>query len=79
VDPRANFYFYFPDEPAAQKAAARIREQGFDVEVRPGADDVNWLTLARKELSDEQLEEIDELFEELASETRGEYDGYDRP
>ena len=79
MDPRTNFYFYFPDKPGAHRAAAELRERGFDVEVQLGADETNWLAVARKEISDSELDEIDESFEELGPELGGEYDGYDRP
>jgi hypothetical protein len=78
VNERANFYFYFSDGPAADRAAEEIRKRGFEVEVRLGANGAQWLALARKSISDEELDKIEEQFEELGTALGGEYDGFDR-
>jgi hypothetical protein len=73
-----DFYLYFPDEDNAGTAAARLRESGYSVESRLGADNENWLVLASRELSDQDFEVAEESMEELASSLGGEYDGYER-
>jgi hypothetical protein len=72
-------YLYFPSEAAARKVAAILRDRGFEVEVRLGADDVNWLALARSRVvpTDEVIAELRRTFEEIANENGGEYDGWE--
>jgi hypothetical protein len=49
------------------------------VDVRLGADDVNWLALAKKTFDDEgQLDETEEQLIGLADELGGEFDGLER-
>ena len=79
MDPRTSFYFYFADEAMAQRAATDLRGKGFEVEVRLGADDENWLALAQKTVSSDDLDELEDAFKELGEELGGEYDGFDRP
>jgi len=72
-------YIYFPTEQAAQAAAAILNGKGFAVESRLGADGVNWLVLARPRMVPEeaQVERHRAMFEAVASEGRGEYDGWE--
>jgi hypothetical protein len=75
----ANFYFYFADESAARQATPRLEREGLRVEVRLGADGGSWLALGTADVrDDEQLDQYEERFEELASELGADYDGYDR-
>jgi hypothetical protein len=78
--PKPNFldhYLYFPKKSDSQKAAARLREKGWTVEVRKGADGENWLTLAKQPAPiEEDIEEIREELERLADDLGGEYDGW---
>ena len=73
-------YLYFPTEQAARVAEAAILSGGgFAVEVRLGADDVNWLVLARHRIvpDEAQVEHLRAMFEALAREGDGEYDGWE--
>lgn len=73
-------YLYFPTEEAARVAEAAIVGGGeFAVEVRLGADDVNWLVLARHRVvpDEAQIEHLRAMFEALASAGSGEYDGWE--
>lgn len=79
--PRMNgrFYFYFPDEAAARAAVRALEKEGLSVDVKRGADAELWLALGTATLdSEDQLDEYEERFEELAGELGGDYDGYDR-
>jgi hypothetical protein len=78
-DRRTDFYFYFPDQPAAERAAEELRASGFDVTVRLGGDDVNWLALAQKEVDEEEFDRLDQEFTRVAPGWGAEYDGYERP
>jgi Regulator of ribonuclease activity B len=73
-----NFYLYFPAAETAEKAGEKLKAEGYSVEVRLGADDVNWLALANRSLTHEEFDAADERMTELAESLGGEYDGYDR-
>jgi hypothetical protein len=73
------FYLYFSDEATAKQAAEHLRGWAYEVEVRLGADERNWLALAKKAVSDEELDEAEEQLGEYAASLGGEFDGYDRP
>jgi hypothetical protein len=72
-------YLYFPEKENAEKAAQWFRAQGFSVDVRPGADNENWLALVKHEIVDNQqdLERIREEMEALTERLDGEYDGWE--
>lgn len=71
----ANFYFYFDEEDQAQPLAQHLRDEGFEVVVKPSASDDTWLLLVNKDVSETELDELDERFE---SEHGAKYDGFDR-
>jgi hypothetical protein len=73
------FYLYFPAQTDANDVAVQLREEGLDVTVRLGADDVNWLVLAQRTMVPEQrlLQEFRSKFEALADSLGGEYDGWE--
>jgi len=72
-------YLYFKEESQAHEAAKRLRSQGLSVEVRLGADRKNWLALASQEPlhSADDMEEVRDKMEAIASEFYGEYDGWE--
>lgn len=72
-------FFYFPKKSNADKAAEQLRAKGFSVEVRLGADKINWLALASHEplKSGEELKELRDDLEKLAEKLNGEYDGWE--
>ena len=75
----ARFYFYFRDEAAARAATPRLQDEGLSVDVRLGADGTSWLALGASTLtSDDELDEYEARFEELADELDADYDGYER-
>jgi hypothetical protein len=45
-----DFYLYFADESAAQQAAARMRQTGYQAEVKRAAKGEDWLCLATKQV-----------------------------
>jgi regulator of RNase E activity RraB len=72
-------YLYFPSRDTGETVAARLRERGFTVESRLGADGVSWLILASHRLRPEReaLKAARESLEQLAREHGGEYDGWE--
>lgn len=72
-------YLYLPDEPRAQKAGADLRSAGFTVEVRPAARGQNWLTKSNRDMipSAENIAQMRALFERLANQLGGDYDGWE--
>ena len=72
-------YLYFPERSAAEEAAAELQSLGFDTENRLGADGVDWLVLARKELvaSEEMIATARQQMEEVTRRLDGEYDGWE--
>lgn len=69
-------YLYFPSSNTAQDIAAQLRERGFSVEVRLGADDINWLVRVTNPESTDG-ETVEELLAAIAVSNSGEYDGWD--
>jgi hypothetical protein len=73
------FYFYFRDEAAARAAAPRLEQEGLEVEVRTGAAESSWLALGTTAVeSEDELDQYEERFEELAAELEADYDGFER-
>jgi hypothetical protein len=72
-------YSYFQTEQNARKSAEKLIQNGFEVEVRRGADGTSWLAFARQVdiPSEEYIERMRFLFENIASELNGEYDGWE--
>ena len=74
---RASFYLYFPVEDDARSVGDRLSREGYDVVVRLGADDVNWLALAEKDIEPAELDDFARALEAVASDRGGEYDGHE--
>lgn len=72
-------YLYFPQEHDAKNIARLLKERGFEVEERLGADGINWLVLAKSKIvpTEEKIAELRSSLEGLATEYRGEYDGWE--
>lgn len=72
-------YLYFPEEHASQSVADLLTKRGFDVENRLGADNVNWLVLAKHRIivTEEVIETLRANFEAVAAHYNGEYDGWE--
>lgn len=72
-------YLYFPKKVSAKTTCSRLRERGFEVEVRRGADGKSWLALARQQAphSADRMEGLRDELESLAEELGGEYDGWE--
>jgi len=72
-------YLYFPERAPAQKAADALIANGYEVEVRLGADDVNWLALASKKtvLSTAAVVQFRAEMENMVESLGGEYDGWE--
>ena len=74
---RASFYLYFPAEDDARAVGDRLSGEDYDVTVRLGADDVNWLVLAEKDIESTELGDFEQALGSVASEHGGEYDGHE--
>jgi len=72
-------YIYFASRAAACLAAGELRDNGFEVTERLGADAVNWLVLARHRItpSEADVASLRTLMEALANAHGGDYDGWD--
>lgn len=76
---RISHYLYFPEQQAAKEVAQVLRQRGFEIEDRLGADGVNWLVLASVQAvpTEAAIAEMRESLEELADDHEGEYDGWE--
>jgi cell division protein FtsN len=76
---QTQFYLQFPDDAAAERIGAQLREEGFDVQVGPspyGGD--GWAAVARIAVADDALEATEARLTELAEAAGGALDGYDK-
>ena len=75
------FFLYFPTESSAKQASSRIRDAGFQSEVKKAAQGDMWLCFATKEMvpTQDALETIRNNFDSLATSLGGEYDGWGSP
>lgn len=73
------FYLYLPTELAAKQAAVKLNDREFTTQVRPEAKGDDWLCLATITIVPETsaLSEIGHLFEQVAAELDGEFDGWE--
>jgi regulator of RNase E activity RraB len=74
-----DFYLYHPDQSGAEQICAQLRAQDFEVAVKEGAIEGEWLCLASLSFipSMEKLSELQDEFEALISQYGGEYDGWE--
>ncbi len=72
-------YIYFPIERTSREVGNILHQLGFHVEVRLGADGVNWLVLAKNEMlpTDSKISEVRKLLEAIATKNGGDYDGWE--
>jgi hypothetical protein len=72
------FFLYLPSEAAANTAASRMGEQGFEASVKPPLGTANWLCFAKKTIVPElsELQRIRRYFDQLTREFGGNYDGW---
>jgi len=72
-------YLYFPSEEAGNDVADILRERGFVVEHRLGADGVNRLVLAKSQMmpTEQNIAEARAMLEQIAEKNGGEYDGWE--
>jgi hypothetical protein len=73
------FYFYHNEQLGAQHICAELRDIGFQVIVRAGAIEGEWLCLASLGMvpSIDKLNELNSDFNELINRHGGEYDGWE--
>jgi hypothetical protein len=74
-----DFYLYHPDEMGATDICGELESEGFQITVREGALEGEWLCLASTSMlpSIEKLAEFELLFEGLIGLYGGEYDGWE--
>ena len=74
-----DFYLYFPSESAAERAATRMRQTGYAVEVKKAAKGDNWLCLGTKKVTPKlsTIQEITHNLNALAKSLHGDYDGWE--
>jgi hypothetical protein len=74
-----DFYFYHDEQLGAQQLCAALRDQGFQVSVRSGAIEGEWLCLASQNMvpSNDRLTKLSSVFNELIDQYGGEYDGWE--
>jgi len=74
-----DFYLYHNNKSGAQRLCGELNKMGFQVNVREGAIENEWLCLARQNFipSENKLAELSQVFEELISTYGGEYDGWE--
>jgi hypothetical protein len=74
-----DFYFYHNEQLGAQHICAELRDIGFQVIVRAGAIEGEWLCLASLGMvpSIDKLNELNSDFNELINRHGGEYDGWE--
>lgn len=74
-----NFYLYHPEQLGAQQLCASLRDKGFQVTVRRGAIEEEWLCQATLNMvpSIEKLTKLNTVFNGLIDQYGGEYDGWE--
>jgi hypothetical protein len=72
-------YLYFPDKLIGERVANVLRLQGYIVDDRLGADDVNWVLLVKSNAvpTSVTIGEQRRLLEQTAKENNGQYDGWE--
>jgi hypothetical protein len=74
-----DFCLYHPYQSGAEQIWAQLRAQGFQITVREGAVEGEWLCLASLSFipSIEKLYQLQDVFEALINQYGGEYDGWE--
>ena len=76
--PGVQYYLYVPTKKKAEALAKRLRGEGFELEIRRGGDETNWLVLVtHPSLEEESIDYLEEQFTKYAAAVGGEYDGYE--
>jgi hypothetical protein len=79
LPPGVRYYLYIPKRKKAEALAARLKGEGFEVEIREGAEETNWLVLVTHPSCEEDtIDRLEEQFTAYAAASGGEYDGYER-
>jgi regulator of RNase E activity RraB len=75
------FFLYFPKQSLAEQAALRIKDAGFQVEVKRAAQGDEWLCLTARVMVPEltALQKIRSEFTSIAGSLSGQYDGWGAP
>lgn len=79
VNPMIRHYIYIPKKSHGKVVAKQLRDRGFDVEDRLGADDINWLVRVKHRIdpNEEALKKLKSFFESMILQYGGEYDGWE--
>lgn len=75
------FFLYFPDREAADRAATKVATLGMEVKVDRAATDAPWLVFAVRSMvpSEKEMVRLRLALEAIAAEEKGEYDGWGAP
>jgi len=72
-------YLYFPEKRTARKVGKSLKDEGYTVDVRRGAQGTDWLVLATHTAvpSADLIARVTGRMEALATSMHGEYDGWE--
>ncbi|TDR34364.1 regulator of ribonuclease activity B [Tahibacter aquaticus] len=72
-------YLYVPSNEVANQISKDLKQRGFQVEERLGADCENWLVLAKHNAvpTEELIASVRQSLEEMMDSVGGEYDGWE--
>lgn len=77
---RINHYLLFIDRPSAERAASRLRQRRFDVEMQSTGDGTCTILAGQSVIRTRAtMEQITEFLEDVAADCGGEYDGWSHP
>ena len=72
------FFLYFPAQSVAESSSLKVRDAGFEVEVKKATQGDSWLCFAKRTMIPAltDLQRIRQNFVEFAGSMNGEYDGW---
>lgn len=73
-----DFFFYFPTQEQAEKAAPKLEALGLSTKIELAAKGSTWVIHGNKTMvpSEAELERLRRLFNEIAAAQEGDYDGW---
>jgi hypothetical protein len=73
-----DFFFYFPTQDAAEKAAPKLVALGLSTKIDRAAKGPDWVIHGNKTMipSEAELQKLRRMFDEIAATQNGDYDGW---